>query len=203
MAVRHPTVVVTGANGAIGSATVEALKSRGANVIAMTRASLDLSSMASVRAAARELNRTAGHIDALLNIAAIFTTRWKKTKDGFELMLATNHLGPFLLTNLLRDRLQPGGRVITVTAPSTTRVDMGQLLDRDRFNAMHSFGATKAANLIGRPRPHSRPRRHDGLAVQGDAPHRSTALDTGRRPTRGAVAEERGASRAGRRLLVD
>ncbi len=63
-------------------------------------------------------------------------------------MLATNHLGPFLLTNLLRDRLQPGGRVITVTAPSSTRVDMGQLLDRERFNAMHSFGATKAANLM-------------------------------------------------------
>lgn len=104
--------------------------------------------MASVRAAARELNRTAGHIDALLNIAAVFTPRWQKTKDGFELMLATNHLGPFLLTNLLRDRLQPGGRVITVTAPSSTRVDMDQLLDRYRFNAMHSFGATKAANLM-------------------------------------------------------
>jgi len=148
MAVRHPTVVVTGANGALGSATVQALKSRGANVIAMTRATLDLSSMASVRAAARELNRTAGHIDALLNIAAIFTTRRQKTKDGFELMLATNHLGPFLLTNLLRDRLQPGGRVITITAPSTTRVDMDRLLDRERFNAMHSFGATKAANLM-------------------------------------------------------
>src|SRR5260370_36796661 len=125
MEVRHPTVVVTRANGAIGSATVEALKSRGANVIAMTRATLDLSSMASVRAAARELNRTTTHIDALLNIAAIFTTRWKKTKDGFHLMLGTHHLGPFLLTNLLRDRLQTGGRVIPVTPPPTTPVDHG------------------------------------------------------------------------------
>jgi NADPH:quinone reductase-like Zn-dependent oxidoreductase len=123
MAVRHPTVVVTGASGAIGSATVEALKSRGANVIAMTRSSLDLSSMTSVRTAARELNRANGHIDALLHIAAIFTTRYQKTKDGMELMLATNHLGPFLFTNLLRDRLTPGGRVLTVTAPSTTRID--------------------------------------------------------------------------------
>ena len=148
MAVRHPTVVVTGASGAIGSATVEALKRRGVQVIALTRPSLDLSSMASVRAAARELNRTAGHIDALLNIAAVFTTRYQKTKEGLETMLATNHLGPFLLTNLLRDRLTPGGRVITVTAPSTTRVDLERLQDRERFNAMHTFGATKAANLM-------------------------------------------------------
>jgi NAD(P)-dependent dehydrogenase (short-subunit alcohol dehydrogenase family) len=148
MAVRHPTVVVTGANGAIGSATVSALKQRGAQVITLTRPGIDLSSMTSVRAAARELNRGATHIDALLNIAAIFTTRYQKSADGFEVMLATNHLGPFLLTNLLRDRLVGGGRVITVTAPSNTRVDFNRLLARDRFDATHSFGASKAANLM-------------------------------------------------------
>ena len=104
--------------------------------------------MASVRAAAREINRTYTHIDALLNIAAVFTPTYRKSADGFELMLATNHLGPFLLTNLLRDRLVGGGRVITVTAPSATRVDVDRLLDRHRFKATHSFGATKAANLL-------------------------------------------------------
>jgi NAD(P)-dependent dehydrogenase (short-subunit alcohol dehydrogenase family) len=148
MAVRHPTVVLTGAGGAIGQATVEVLKQRGALVVALTRQSLDLSSMASVRAAARDLNRNIAHIDALLNVAAVFATRPQKTADGFELMFATNHLGPFLLTNLLRDRLIGGGRVITVTAPSTTRVDVDRLLDRTSFNAMHSFGASKAANLL-------------------------------------------------------
>jgi NAD(P)-dependent dehydrogenase (short-subunit alcohol dehydrogenase family) len=142
------TVVVTGATGAIGSATVAALQKRRAQVITLSRPALDLSSMASVRAAARELNRTAGHIDALLNIASVFTARYQKTVDGFELMLATNHLGPFLLTNLLRDRLARDGRVITVTAPSSTPVELDRLLDRDRFNAFHSFGATKAANLM-------------------------------------------------------
>src|SRR5260370_34426285 len=99
MAVRHPTVVVTGARGAIGSATVEILKQRGAQVIAMTRPSLDLSSMTSVRAAARELNRNGGHIDAPLNIAAVLTTRYQKSADAFELMPANNHLGPVLLTD--------------------------------------------------------------------------------------------------------
>jgi retinol dehydrogenase 12 len=148
MAVRNPTVVVTGARGAIGSATVEVLKGRGAAVITLTRPGLDLSSLASVRAAAREINRTVAHIDALLHIAAVFTTRYQKSADGYEMMLATNHLGPFLLTNLLRDRLIGGGRVITVAAPSSTRVDVDRALARNRFSAMYSFGATKAANLM-------------------------------------------------------
>ncbi|HEY1456085.1 MAG TPA: SDR family NAD(P)-dependent oxidoreductase [Candidatus Dormibacteraeota bacterium] len=148
MAVLHPTVVVTGATGAIGSATVEALKRRGARVVALKRPELDLSSLASVRATARALNRDLPHIDALLNIAAVFAPKYRKSADGFELMIATNHLGPFLLTNLLRDKLMRGGRVINVTAPSTTPVDFDRLLDRHRFSAMHNFGASKAANVL-------------------------------------------------------
>jgi NAD(P)-dependent dehydrogenase (short-subunit alcohol dehydrogenase family) len=143
-----PTVVVTGATGAIGSATVAALKQRRASVITLTRPAFDLASLTSVRTTARELARQVSHIDVLLHIAAVFTTRYQKSADGHELMFATNHLGPFLLTNLLRDKLLGGGRVITVTAPSTSRVDVDRLLDRDRFSAMHSFGASKAANLM-------------------------------------------------------
>jgi NAD(P)-dependent dehydrogenase (short-subunit alcohol dehydrogenase family) len=142
------TVVVTGATGAIGSAAVVALQNRRAQVIALSRPSFDLSSFASVRAAARDLNRDVRHIDALLNIAAVYSPRFLKSAEGLELMLAVNHLSPFLLTNLLRDRLVGGGRVITVTAPSTTRVEVDRLLDRDLFHAFHSFGATKAANLM-------------------------------------------------------
>ena len=148
MAVRHPTVVVTGARGALGSAAVPALKERGASVTTLTRPEFDLSSLTSVRAAARELNRAGDHIDALLNIAAVFTTRYQKSADGFELMFATNHLGHFLLTNLLRDRLIGGGRVITVAAPSTSRVEVDRLLDKELFSPTHSFGASKAANLM-------------------------------------------------------
>ena len=141
-------MVVTGATGAIGSATVEALKQRRASVITLTRPAFDLASFASVRKAARELNRQVTHIDALMHIAATFTTRFVKSADGYESMFQVNHLGAFLLTNLLRDKLAAGGRVITVTAPSGTHVDVGRLLDRDRFNPMHSFGASKAANLM-------------------------------------------------------
>jgi NAD(P)-dependent dehydrogenase (short-subunit alcohol dehydrogenase family) len=109
---------------------------------------IDLASMSSVRSAAREINRAGGHIDALLNVAAVFAKRYRKTSDGFELMLATNYFGPFLLTNLLRDRLLGGGRVITVTAPSATRLDMDRLFSKEHFDAFHSFGATKALDLM-------------------------------------------------------
>lgn len=169
MAGLHPVVVVTGATGAIGSATASVLVRRGARVLVMARPSdrlvalvntlggadrrvssiaVDLSSMSSVRSAAREVARTVGHVDALLNIAAVFTRDYRKTKEGFEVMLATNHLGPFLLTNLLRDRLVGKGRVITVTAPSSTRLDMDRLMHRAAFRPLETFGATKAANLL-------------------------------------------------------
>lgn len=143
-----PTVVVTGAKGAIGSATVAALEKRRATVIPLTRSEVDLSSMASVRACARRLNSSAGHIDALVHTAAVFKPKYDKSAEGFEQIIATAYLGPFLLTNLLRDRLARGGRVITVTAPSGAHVDMDRLLDRERFNALHSFGASKAAGLL-------------------------------------------------------
>ena len=165
----HPTVVVSGATGALGSATSTLLAGRQARVILMARSSdrldalveslggadsrvsqvpVDLSSMSSVRSAAREINRAGGHIDALLNVAAAFVSRYQRTSNGFEQMLATNYFGPFLLTNLLRDRLIGGGRVITVAAPSTTRVEMERLMAKQDFSALHSFGATKAANLM-------------------------------------------------------
>ena len=168
MAGLHPVVVVTGATGAIGSATASVLVRRGARVVLLARPSerlgalvkrlgderrvvslpVDLSSLPSVRSAAREISRTVGHVDALLNIAATFSADYRKTKEGFEVMLATNHLGPFLLTNLLRDQLVGRGRVITVSAPSSTHVDLARLMKKERFSPMHVFGATKAANLL-------------------------------------------------------
>lgn len=168
MAGLHPVVVITGATGAIGSATASLLARRGAQLLLLGRPSdrldtlverlnrdnrvssveVDLSSLASVRLAARHISRTVTHVDALLNVAAVFTSEFQQTDDGFELMLATNHLAPFLLTNLLRDRLTGAGRVITVTAPSSTQVDIDQLVEKDRFSPLRTFGATKAANLL-------------------------------------------------------
>jgi NAD(P)-dependent dehydrogenase (short-subunit alcohol dehydrogenase family) len=168
MAGLHPVVVITGATGAIGSATAALLARRGARLLLLSRPSdrlgamvtrldtdnrvtsveVDLSSFASVRAAARHISREVAHVDALINTAAVFTSEYEQSDDGIELMLATNHLGPFLLTNLLRDQMAGGSRVITVTAPSGTRVDIEQLMAKDHFSALRTFGATKAANLM-------------------------------------------------------
>jgi retinol dehydrogenase-12 len=164
----NPVVVITGATGAIGGATAELLARRGARLLLLGRSSerldamvarldrdkrvsrvdVDIASMSSVRGAARLISREVPRVDVLVNAAAVYTSEYQETDDGFELMLATNHLGPFLLTNLLRDRLAGGGRVITVTAPSSTRVDMEQLMSRERFRSLRTFGATKAANLM-------------------------------------------------------
>jgi len=168
MAGLHPVVVITGATGAIGSATAALLARRGARLLLLSRPSdrldalvkrldtdnrvtsveVDMSSFASVRAAARQISRQVAHVDALINTAAVFASEYEQSHDGIELMLATNHLGPFLLTNLLRDQMAGGSRVITVTAPSGTRVDIEQLLSKDHFSALGTFGATKAANLM-------------------------------------------------------
>src|SRR6266481_4434863 len=168
MAGLHPVVVISGATGAIGSATAALLARRGARLLLLSRPSdrldalvtrldtdkrvasveVDLSSFASVRAAARRISRQVAHVDSLINTAAVFASDYEQTDDGIELMLATNHLGPFLLTNLLRDKMAGGSRVITVTAPSGTRVDVEQLMSKAQFSALRTFGATKAANLM-------------------------------------------------------
>jgi len=164
----HPTVVITGATGAIGSAVAAVLVSRGARVLLLARPTdrldslverlqrdkrvqgvgVDLAVLASVRRAAREIARSAGHVDALIHTAAVFSNERRQTADRFELMLATNHIGPFVLTNLLRDQLVAGGRVIMVSAPSSTRVNFDHLLSKDHFRPLLTFGATKAASLM-------------------------------------------------------
>ena len=177
MAGLHPNVVIVGATGAIGSATASRLAGRGARLVLIARGSgrlaglveriqreqrvsavaADLSVMSSVRLAAREIAAAVPRIDALVIAAAVFTPQPKRTGEGFEMMAATNHLGPFLITNLLRDRLVGGGRVIVIAAPSTTRFKAAELLQRDEsrrpapppnFGALRTFGATKAANLM-------------------------------------------------------
>ena len=177
MAGLHPNVVIVGATGAIGSATASLLAGRGARLWLLARTSdrldalverlqrderissipADLSVPASVRTAAKELSNSTRHIDALIISAATWVPDHRFTPDGFEVMAATNHLGPFLLTNLLRDRLTGGGRVIVLAAPSSTRFVTAELLYKDEsrrrtpsptFRSWRRFGATKAANLM-------------------------------------------------------
>jgi NAD(P)-dependent dehydrogenase (short-subunit alcohol dehydrogenase family) len=81
----------------------------------LERLVVDLSDLSSVRSAAAEA-RTYGPIDLLVNNAGIMATPYRRTVDGFESQLATNHLGPFLLTGLLLPQLADRGRVVTVSS---------------------------------------------------------------------------------------
>jgi len=131
--------VVTGANSGVGRSATELLRAAGAEVTLVCRdrtrgeqalseiqrsgpgaaAALelaDLSSPDSVRELASRLNDRLDRIDILVNNAGLALDRLQTTADGFELTFATCHLGHFLLTNLLLDRLQGGGRIVNVSS---------------------------------------------------------------------------------------
>jgi len=167
------TIVITGATGAVGGAAAHLLSKEGHTLVLVGRdpkrlaelsrglsiaragatvdtVPCDLSSLESVRSAALELNTRFPRIDALVHSAAVFVPDRRQTPDGLELMFATNHFGPFLLTNLLLERLRGSApsRVITVSAPSTTEIDFEDLHAERKWSALTQFGRTKMANLL-------------------------------------------------------
>jgi NAD(P)-dependent dehydrogenase (short-subunit alcohol dehydrogenase family) len=165
------TILVTGATSGLGRATATALALRGGNVTLLARdqgrgetvvdsirsrggdAELllcDLSSLDSVRTAAAHFRERHPLLHGLVHCAAVFIPRRTVTAEGLETMFVTNHLGPFLLTRLLREPLQRAApsRVVVVSAPSTTRLDFNDLQGERNFGPLSAFGATKTANLL-------------------------------------------------------
>ncbi len=137
----EPVYVVTGASSGIGKEAARALARTGATVgivcrnpdkgratLADLRASApgssidlfmcDLSELAQVRALTAELADKYEAIDVLVNNAGINNTKREQTSEGFDQMMATNYLAPFLLTNLVLDRLKaaPAARVVNVAS---------------------------------------------------------------------------------------
>src|ERR1700722_4838504 len=76
----------------------------------------DLASLASVRRCAQVIRSRFDAIALLINNAGVVNTRHRMSEDGFELTFATNHLGPFLLTSLLLDRMAIPGRIVNVAS---------------------------------------------------------------------------------------
>ena len=158
------TVVVTGASSGLGLITARQLASVGARVVLAVRdearghsaaatmpgttevRQLDLSSLASVRAFAAAWT---GPLDILINNAGIMQVPQAHTSDGFEVQIATNHLGPFALTTLLMPHIT--GRVVTVSSEMHKRghIDPGDLNGENRpYNAFQTYCDTKLANLL-------------------------------------------------------
>ena len=105
--------------------------------------------MSGVRVLADEILGRYDHIDVLANNAgALFASR-KQTSEGFEWTFALNHLAPFLLTNLLRDRLA-GGRVVTTAsdAHKSGRLDLDDLQSGSSYAAMRVYGTSKLCNIL-------------------------------------------------------
>jgi NAD(P)-dependent dehydrogenase (short-subunit alcohol dehydrogenase family) len=165
--------IVTGATGALGEATASNLarlgwavviasrdETRGERVLSRIKANdssarvavlpLDLSSPTSIRGMVGQFHSQFQRLDALIHTAAVFLSQRQCTPEGRELMFATNHLGPFLLTRLLLEEqlTERSLRVVLVTAPSTTSVDFEDLQGERRFRPLWAFGATKMCNLL-------------------------------------------------------
>ncbi len=167
--------LVTGANSGIGYQTAAALAEHGAHVILACRDDekarrardkleselersslellhLDLADLVSVRQAAEEVLTGHARLDILINNAGVMGTPYRQTADGFELQMATNHLGHFALTGLLLDRIVTTERSRIVTVSSHMH-RIGRLRPDDVAGAaFHStwvaYGTSKLANLL-------------------------------------------------------
>ena len=157
-------VVVTGASSGIGAASARALAGAGAKVVLAVRdtakgeriaasmpgdtevRSLDLEDLASVRAFAAAWT---GPIDILINNAGIMLVAEGRTADGFERQIGTNHLGHFVLTDLLLPYIT--GRIVTVASNAHARgqLDLDDLNWHTRpYDTSQAYSDSKLANLL-------------------------------------------------------
>jgi len=167
--------IVTGANSGLGSETALALARRGAHVVLACRDAakaqsalqairaaspaasaevmgLDLASLASVRAFAEAFVAQHGRLDLLCNNAGVMAIPRRRTADGFEMQLGTNHLGHFALTGLLLPRLldTPGARVVSVSSSAHRpgRIHWDDLQLEHRYRKWRAYAQSKLANLL-------------------------------------------------------
>ena len=170
------TFIVTGANTGIGRITATELAKQGGHVILACRSKdktekvleeiraavpganvefvhLDLGDLASVRACAKALLDRNVPIHGLINNAGLAGQRGQ-TKDGFEVQFGTNHLGHYLFTRLLLDRIIDSGpaRIINVSSAShyqAKRIDWDALQKPTRtVTAMREYSVSKLSNVL-------------------------------------------------------
>jgi retinol dehydrogenase-14 len=169
------TVLITGGTGGIGKAAAVGLASLGARVgitgrdreraeaaaAAIGKESgnpsvdvfvADMSSQAEVRRLADEILAAYPRLDVLLNNVGGFWAHRHVTADGLEHTFALNHLAPFLLTNLLLDRLiaSAPARVVTVSsgAQSMGKIDFDDLMGEQKYSGSRAYNQSKLANVM-------------------------------------------------------
>lgn len=175
MSARLKTAVITGATSGIGRAAALTLARNGVRVILLGRTAktggeiarqicrrhgtnsatfiaVDLGEPEQVRAAAKAIRTDHPAIDILVNNAGARNDRYQSTVNGHELTFACNHLGHFLLTCLLLDRLvaAPEGRVVTVSSGNhgTVPSDGCWELAREHYDRRLAYARSKMANIV-------------------------------------------------------
>jgi retinol dehydrogenase-12 len=111
----------------------------------------DLADLATVRRAAAAIRERLGRIDRLILNAGMAATSRRRTAAGMDLNFAVNHLGHFLLTELLRDRMNSDGRIITVASLAHHRATMNlqTIADaKERISPLASYARSKLANVL-------------------------------------------------------
>ena len=156
------TWLVTGATAGLGLAAARSASRHGARILLGVRnpergaeiarelgnaevVDLDLSSLQNVRSAAAHV----GGIDVLVNNAGASPERRELSPDGFELTLAVNFLGPFLLTNLLLPLVTRRVVVVSSTAHWTSHMDLEDPnCERRRWRKLPAYGQSKLAGML-------------------------------------------------------
>lgn len=170
-------MLVTGGNTGIGKATAVALAGAGARVVFTTRdvakgeaaraeirdrsgndsvdvLELDLARLASVRELPARFAERHDHLDVLVNNAGLMLGSRRETVDGYEMTFQVNHLGPFLLTGLLRDQLVAGedARVVNVASDAHRGarhgLDFDDLQATRKYRSYRVYSKSKLANVL-------------------------------------------------------
>ncbi|KAE8710748.1 Short-chain dehydrogenase TIC 32 [Hibiscus syriacus] len=177
------TAIVTGASSGIGTETARVLSLRGVHVVMGVKnmsagrevketiakrnpdakidaMELDLSSTASVRKFAADFISSGLPLNILVNNAGIMATPFMISKDGIELQFATNHVGHFLLTNLLLETMKKTalgskteGRIVNVSSRRhkfsyREGIRFDKINDRSGDNSLSDYGQSKLANVL-------------------------------------------------------
>jgi len=158
------TFVVTGANSGIGLVAARELARVGARVVLAVRDEargraaaasvrgmsdvrrLDLADLSSVRAFAEAFE---GELDVLIDNAGVMAVPERRTADGFEMQIGTNHLGHFTLTNLLLPRIRDRVVVVSSNAHRAGTIRLDDLnWERGGYDRWRAYGQSKLANLL-------------------------------------------------------
>jgi NAD(P)-dependent dehydrogenase (short-subunit alcohol dehydrogenase family) len=152
------TVVVAVRNRAKGEAAVAEITARAGRsrdaVVAVELADLDLASTASIRAFAAGFLASHDRLDVLLNNAGLTLRKRAETADGFEMVFGVNHLGHFLLTSLLQDRLVASAPARVVNVASDAHrfarggLDFDDLMATKRYRPFLTYARSKLANIL-------------------------------------------------------